>query len=201
MFTISGKEIRREFADLAGVKPFTLSNMAESYSETTPLPNPGEWEREQYDSLHYAEITSGTPVYDSEQRMIAVKAPAGGLVYMTGIDPREDLANLVSGYITGKEDVFAERTYKSWFTNQDGSEKVLVLAAQGRMADVFLNSARSLNGNTGKLRRKAHEMRCYIRTDKKQLKIEGGAWCIIRFKDGVPVEYASDEKTVIKDVK
>ena len=132
---------------------------------------------------------------------MAVKSASGGLIYMTGSDPREDLANLVGGLIRKKETVYTERAYQSWFSNADGSEKVLVLSAQGRMADTFLNSARSLNGNFGKLRRKAHEMRCFVRTEKSELQIEGGEWCIIRFKDGVPAEYACDGKTFIKENK
>lgn len=199
MFTTGGKEIRSEFARLAGVKPFTLGDVAASYSEFTSLPNPGEWELEQYDSLHYVELTDGTAVYDSEGRIMAVKSASGGLIYMTGSDPREDLANLTAGLIRKEDTVYTERAYHSWFSNPDGSEKVLVLSAQGRMADTFLNSARSLNGNFGKLRRKAHEMRCFVRTEKCELQIEGGEWCIIRFRNGSLSEYACDSKTVVKE--
>lgn len=200
MFTASGKDIRGEFAELAGIKPFRLADMAASYTEFGPLPNPGEWELELYDALHYVDITNGTAVCDSEGRVTAVKAPAGGLIYMTGIDPREDLANLAAKFIRKPEEVFAERAYRSWFSTADGSEKVLVLCACGRMPDLYLNSARTAGGgNMGRLRRKAHEMRGFIRTDKAQLKVEGGAWCAIRFKDGVPVDFASDGMAVITD--
>ena len=197
MMTESGRDISREFAELAGVEPYTLSDMKASYSEFGAIPDPGAWEEELYDALNIVNVTNGTPVYDSDDRIYAVKAPAGGLVLMTGIDPREDLAYMVARNVSKPEEVFAERAYHTWFSNKDGSEKVLMICAHSRMADTFASSARFTGGVMGRTRKKYHEMRCYIRTDKSSVKVDGGAWCAIRFRNGIPVEYIADDKTSV----
>lgn len=196
MLTESGQDIRNEFAELAGVEPYSLDDMKASYMEFGALPDPEQWELEHYDSMYHVNVTNGTPVYDSEGRIYAVKAPAGSLMLLTGIDPREDLANMMARCIKKQAELFAERAYSTWFSNEDGSEKVLMLCAHSRMADTYASSART-NSNFGRSRKKYHEMRCLVRMNDSSVKVEGGSWCAIYFKNGVPMEYIADDLSVV----
>ena len=192
MFTTSGKCIKEEFAKLLGVEKFDLKDVYESIAEEGHITQANEWELEFYDAMHIVIPTDGEAIYDAEKRIMAVKGANNSAVYMTGIDPREDLANLLNTYITRDTEVYAQGAYYNWFCNADGSEKVLIVSAVGRMPDVFLGSCRTRGGNCFFEQRKRHEMRCFVRTAAETIRILKGSWCAIRFKDGKATDYIGD---------
>lgn len=196
MFTPEGVPLYDLFAGKTGIEPVRLAELWQAYSETEPLPNASEWEKETYDYLYPVTVTNGVARYDAEERITAVQLPDNGMIFMTEADPRENLANLLTDLLGQNDGLYAERAYARWFTGADEHEKVLFFCAHGRMADMSMLSSRLKKKLGGLTRRKAHIFRGMYRNAKGMLTVSGGSWCAVKFRDGIVVETIGDCKEI-----
>ena len=196
-FTLDGKSIRKTFAELVGIKPFTLADYQQAYSAKSPLPDLNEWEPEAIDFLYPVSVTDGMAERNSEGEILHVRGKDVPLYFMTGADPREDISHLLFDLVGTPVDAYADHTYcRVFMDSKQSGRKVVLTAAHGRIADAPLVPSRLVSLG-GLIRRKKLQLKALVRLDGGELIVSGGTWCAVALEKGRVTGLAGDAPQVL----
>jgi hypothetical protein len=181
-FTDAGVDLRETFVNLLGTAPFTLAQYEAAYhAHHAPVPL-NQWEPEWFDFAYPMTVTDGQATYDAEGDLLYVRSPRLPLYYLSQLDPREDLVNLLAALTKPVAETFAEGTYLRIFAGPQHPMRQVVLAvAHGHIAEEALVPDRYARARPP---RKPHAVKAHIQVQGGTLIIHGGSWCAVRLEDG-----------------
>lgn len=196
-FTETGNKI--DFCKTMSVEPVTISDFENALAANDVSIPIDAWEPLFVDMVCPVTPLEATVQQNSERECIALKAPRGELYWMPGLDPREDLVDLIEPWCESKVEIYSPNAYSRVFSNRDdANDFVLVLAPREGTPGMGLVPERLVQGEIRRPDTKHVKLKVLARVNGKELRVAGAPWCAIHFVDGKIVAYLADDSMRIQ---